>query len=84
MIIESVTGEAPPSEHVDTVFSLVDADVRLNQSRLGDSSRTGSFLTACCCAFAELGAGELQGGRGLLRHRREPQRLGGDWYSYMQ
>ena len=29
MIIESVTGEAPPSEHVDTVFSLVDADVRL-------------------------------------------------------
>ena len=47
-----------------------------------DSFRSGSFLTACCCAFAELGAGELQGGRGLLRHRREPQRLGVDWYMY--
>ncbi len=52
--------------------------------RLGDSFRSGSFLTACCCAFAELGAGELQGGRGLLRHRREPQRLGVDWYNVMQ
>ena len=47
MIIESVTGEAPPSEHVDTVFSLVDADVRLNQSRLGDSSRSDCMLRVC-------------------------------------